>query len=183
MAVDRVGQVFRDRHNVGVGLQVGHKVKVVEALGKDQHDVGVVLGALGAGGGHVVTGFLCGGLHGSVSVVFWFDDGVGHQARGLDGSGQVAVGVVGVLPRPAVGGLGLDGHRPEVAEEHDEEHAQRTARHAHAAHLPAGVLGGALDQLRLHKGDCQNRQVEQGDGHNVFRDFQRVAAHDLSGGA
>ena len=184
VAVDRVGQVLGDRHDVGVGLQVGDKVKVVEALGQDQHNVGVVLSALGAGRGDVVVG-LAGGVHrrGVVAVVLRLNDRVGHQAGGLNRPGQIAVGVVGVLPRPAVGRLGLDGHGAEVAEEHDQKHAQCAARRPHAAGLPAGALRRTLDQLRLHECNRQNRQVEQHDLHNVLRDFQGVAAHDLGGGA
>ena len=184
MAVDRVGQVLRDRHDVGVGLQVGHEVEVVEALGQDEHNVGVVLGALGRGGGAgIVGGHLGGGVGRCIAVVLRLDDGVGHQARSLDGAREVAVGVVGVLPRPAVGRLGLDRHGAEVAEEHDEKDAQCAARHADAAGFPARALRRALGAPRLHKGNGEDGQVEQDDFNNILRDFQGVAAHDLRGSA
>ena len=183
VAVDCVGQVFGHRHNVGVGLQVGHKVKVVEALGQNQHNVGVVLGALGAGGGHIVIG-LAGKVYGGrIVVVFRLNDGVGHQAGGLDRAGQIAVGVVGVLPCPAVGRLGFDAHRAEVAEEHDQKNTQRTARYAHDACGPACAFGRALCQQVLHKDDAEDRQIEQGDFYDILRDLEGVAAHDLGGGA
>ena len=179
VAVHGVLQVFGNGHDLGVGLGVGHKVKVVETLGQYQDDVRVVAaGRFGRCGGEALGHGGCGDS-GVIAVVFRFNDRVGHQAGGLDRSGQIAVFIIGVLPRPAVGGFGLDRYRPEVAEEQDAEHADGTAQHPHAARAPAGTLGRALDQLRLHKSQRQHGQIPQHNGAHGGGDLQGVAAHDL----
>src|SRR5699024_2233987 len=43
VAVDAVVQVLGHRHDLPVGLQVGHQVKVVKTFGQDHHHVGVFL--------------------------------------------------------------------------------------------------------------------------------------------
>ena len=35
----------------------------------------------------------------------------------------------------------------------------------------------------LHKGNAEDRQIEQGDFYDILRDLEGVAAHDLGGGA
>ena len=171
VAVDRVGQVFRDRHNVGVGLQIRHKVKVIEALGQNQHNIGVVLCGFSGGGAGVAVRLGESLDRSGVAVALRLNDGVGHQAGGLNRARQISVGVVGVLPRPAVGGFGLDGHRAEVAKEHHQKDAQCTARHPHAAGGPAGAFGCAFAEPALHKGDSQNRQEKQRNLDDVMGNF------------
>ena len=183
VAVHSVGQVLGNGHDLGVGLQIGHEVKVVEALGQHQNDVRVVgAGGFCRGGGKVL-GHGGRGDGGVIAVVLRLNDGVGHQAGGLDGTGQVAVLIIGILPGPTVGGFGLDRNRPKVAEKEYAEHTGGTTQYPHTAGAPAGALGAVLDQLPLHKSNCQHRQIPQNDGAHGGGNLQCVAAHDLGGGA
>ena len=171
-----VAQTAGDGENVRVRLQVGHQREIVKALGQDHHDVGVLLFQ------HLIGGADDGTLgRGGIGVALRLDDGVHQQRRRLDGARQIAVFVVGVLPRPAVGFLGLDGAGAEIADVQNGKDARRAAQHPDAPLFP--VCGPGRGQPCLHPCQRQHRQIQQCNHHHRSGDVQRIAAHDLGGGA
>ena len=181
VAVDAVVQVLGHRHDLPVGLQVGHQVKVVKTFGQDHHHVGVFLLGYGGRGRGVAVGLGGGFGGGLVGVAFRLDDGVHHQPGGLDGAGQVAVGVVGVLPGPAVGGFGLEGEGGEIPHIQDRKDPRRAAGPPAQAPAPADArrLAAAAGQKMLDHRDDQHRQKQRPDGDDLPGDAQGVAAHHL----
>ena len=181
VTIDAVRGVFDDAEHVLVGAGIGDKVKVIQAFGKDQHHIGVFLfrNRLHCRGvvrraGRRLRGRLIG-------IIIRFDNRVHQQTGRFDRAGQVPVCIVGCLPGPAIGLLGLDGKRREVADIEDGKNARRTAGPAAKPARPANLALFRAGKPALHRSNGRNRHQAERNGLYCGSDAQRVAAHHGGG--
>ena len=166
--------------NLGVRLQVGDQVEVVEAFGQNQHNVRVFLFGDGGHGGGVVPGPGGGILGGGVGVVVRLDDGIDQQAHRFHGTAQIPVCIIGGLEGPSAGGGRLEGKGGKIPHIQDGKHP------GSASPNPQGQAPKAErfpdPQLVLHKDQAEHQKIQPDDQKNPLGQMQFILSRHRCGG-